>query len=442
MRDARAELAVDSHHSRARVFDGRHAMARVTSQAGSKLRTRAMSKAKVHAKVQGSCTGSLPGWASSPINGRTYVCNFYGGDCMGGKKCSDYCDSDSDWTGLTARKACCECGGGDLKTSGGDVCSAEAPKIGVAVNAAKDDFDKSKATSCDAALCTGAFSEKGFKYTQCSGEERPASGGAAAVPADKSKTMTRWASMSKTLAGIVAVKMVHDPKIKLDADAPITKYYPQFTQPTHYRRCKNSGKPTAEHAEFVGSDNDELREDKACYDSDAEEFDGPYTASFKFGKDKSDKLQYWMCKEWLPGHHEHGHVSDQCKDGWWFNEDYKGYDCNSFNKNPDNCRKYGTDKDINGITANDACCGCNAGKKHIVQEKIEPLCSCLSKHRCGDIEEVPIPAADNKPITLNLLMSHRAGFLDFPGRYFANKEWANPGWNGPEPRPRNATTRS
>ncbi len=64
----------------------------------------------------------------------------------------------------------------------------------------------------------------------------------AKTPVEASRTMFRWASISKTLTGIVGAKLAQQEV--LDLDAPISKYTTDYATPgTYLRSCKDEEEP-------------------------------------------------------------------------------------------------------------------------------------------------------------------------------------------------------
>lgn len=85
-------------------------------------------------------------------------------------------------------------------------------------------------------ISIGASTKSGWSYTISLGAQSPD------VPANPATTLYRWASVSKTLTGVVAAMLAADGVVDLDAD--ITTYYPSYVLPSTYLTCSD-GKAVA-----------------------------------------------------------------------------------------------------------------------------------------------------------------------------------------------------
>ena len=109
--------------------------------------------------------------------------------------------------------------------------------------AAIDNFASYIQTSQNLAgsISIGASTQAGWSYTVSLGAQSPA------VPANPATTLYRWASVSKTLTGVVAAMLAADGVVDLDTD--ITTYYPGYTVPSTYLTCADGKAVAAAYAD-------------------------------------------------------------------------------------------------------------------------------------------------------------------------------------------------
>ena len=90
-------------------------------------------------------------------------------------------------------------------------------------------------------LSVGISTPLNFSFGQSLGPESPAV--PLAVASGPNATLYRWASVSKTLVGLVAAQLASSGVVDLDADV-LSTYYPHYQRPTEYLACAD-GQPAA-----------------------------------------------------------------------------------------------------------------------------------------------------------------------------------------------------
>jgi CubicO group peptidase (beta-lactamase class C family) len=91
-------------------------------------------------------------------------------------------------------------------------------------------------------LAIGASSPANFSFGAVLGPASPSV--PRAIADGPNATLYRWASVSKTLVGIVAAHLARQGVVDLDADVFAHGSYPQYARPTHYLACAD-GQPAA-----------------------------------------------------------------------------------------------------------------------------------------------------------------------------------------------------
>lgn len=108
--------------------------------------------------------------------------------------------------------------------------------------AVKAEFDKQGLVG----LAVGALHKGKWVFLKGYGQENREKG----IAVDPQKTMFRWASISKTFAGVVALKLVEQGK--LDLDKPIQTYYTSYKAPTTYMKaCGGKSSLTYEGKDYT-----------------------------------------------------------------------------------------------------------------------------------------------------------------------------------------------